>query len=232
MKIILNSPPRSGSTYLLNILRMSYARDDKNKDLYDVGEWVQDKTFITKKHEPLLFLIDDFDISHILILRNPLDTISSSITKSLNGQGISTIAGIPQQLNTIAIKNDKANYYHQLIHQESKMYEAYLYYAEKNPKTIFIKFDDLINDLDKCLIEIHERASVKETIIIPSEKLILSAMEEYKEKTKYDTNYGNGFANIYPTQKPEIYFKIKEDLAQDDRILKLDLLYKNAISKY
>jgi hypothetical protein len=107
MKIIVNSNPRTGTTYLIDMLRCSAGHHlDRTRN----GEYSNMEDWIIKCHEPLLLLSDISNVSQITIIRDPLDTISSNMfrhTSGLNSNSIWGTTGVSNENKTNNYKDPR-----------------------------------------------------------------------------------------------------------------------------
>jgi hypothetical protein len=217
-RIILNSPPRTGSSFLMEAIRDMYYHNDRDaEDPRDAGEWSQDYNWIIGCHEPLLLLSDlsNLGVNQITCLRNPVDTVSSLVYKAYAGYGNSTIIGKPSIIQQYIddVSNNKTDFLEEAMFQESKMWEGYTYNSIKYiDRLIPFTFEQVTKDTTTVLKNIYDIVGGTQSPRFRTTEEIeneIVFMQNHLAETK-DYAYLSGSSNGLPVKKPKEYFEIVE----------------------
>ena len=156
-KYIINSMPRTGTTWLQFILSFTILSNpdeeilaknwEKNLTRHASTSITPSKNFVLKMHNPIGLYAKYDDISQIYIARDPKSTIASVITKAISGMGETVSNGIvlpPELVERTTISSNIAN--------QIGVYEAYAKSALSNLDRIKIySFDSITNNIEDVI---------------------------------------------------------------------------------
>jgi hypothetical protein len=213
-KILLNSPPRSGSAFLFSAARAMYSHD-KRDDLDHMvsGEWHQTDNWIISAHEPVLFRGVVPDITMTTVLRDPIDTISSQILKSTYGFSNRTIAGKQEIVDAHMdfLKNKQEEYLQESLYQECRMWSGYTYGAMLAiDRIVPYTFEQVTQKTPGVLSTLYNIAGSSNNYREMDQQAIDEMITRITGAVQDDPAFSSGAANGLPTQKPEEYFIIRE----------------------
>lgn len=216
-KILINSAPRSATTWLQFIL-YSYKITSFNINNIPYGPNIYSSAFILRSHVPVILLAKFDDITQTTILRDPLDLIPSIITKAMGGLGHRTIGGVPQP-----------HEYHyaslgRLIIEHFIVYKNYAYGIEKNIKNLKpFTFDQVTLDIEYVIKHLLEVEADNKNI----DNLKKAAEERIRIHDKGDP----GLNNALPVdKKPDVYYKVKDMLLNNRQFDEIQKIYEDSKS--
>lgn len=206
-KIVLNSAPRTALAWLQFVLSEAMPpMKNKNNVLED--------NFIIRSHVPIMLLGEFKDITQCFVLRNPLDLISSIVTKTMGGYGFTVNNGqdMPNENNSDNIKL--------LINAQFEQYLSYSSCAIKNIENIKpFTFEQVTKDINFVTKSILHTET--------SNDLIPSLMQKSVTKIIAHDKGHPGYNNFLPTEnKPEVYQTIRNMLTENKRMLEMQQIYE------
>jgi hypothetical protein len=214
-KILINSSPRSGTTWLQYILyrhKISLLKD------IEYGGKIYADAFILRVHTPVALLAKFDDITQTTILRNPVDLIPSVLTKVMSGLGNAVVSGTAQPHEYDFVSLDR------LIMEHFSVYRNYAHGIEKNIKNLKpFTFEQVTSDIEyvvKSLLGIDAKNSD-----------IDSLKEDAKKQIRVHDKGDPGFNNAVPVEKkPDPYDKAKDMLLNTPGFDKVQKLYEDSKS--
>lgn len=212
MKILINSYPRSGTTTLVDAIRVS-AMSEK---LQFGEDFFHNENWISKSHLPVLFLGSfPSDIVIGTILRDPLDAITSNCFRWSNGYTGNIVQGKIVVDKGVQSKEDKFDHVlKNLIEHQVKQFISYYSCLKENASNILmVTYDEVQNDT-KFTIDKIVRASGFDTNnldYVAAEQVIKNPPQPTKEKT-------------------ELYYQIREYADSLSDITKCYSLYKELLT--
>jgi hypothetical protein len=235
-KIVVNTMPRSGSTFFLDALRdMYYHNDHDYLDPRESGHWTQKDSWIIGAHDPLLFYANFNGIYQTISLRNPVDNIASSIHKTSFGFGKSTVIGRPDIVedHIKRIVEDKKAWLDEAMYQESMMWEGYAINSARNiEKIIPFTFEQVTQNLPAVLKTIHHIVDKKESVRFRTQQEIDQMISHMKKVSMQDIQYSSGAANALPVAKPESYYEIVDAVSKFRLINRLMDVYQETLEVF
>lgn len=190
-KIILNSAPRTGLAWFNFFLAEA---SGNTKDLYNPS-LLKDE-FIIRSHSPVMLLANFKDIKQCFVLRNPIDLISSIITKTMGGYGTNVNGGL-----NMPHENNSSNL-SLLIDAQFEQYAAYSKCLLQNIENILpFTFEQITTNISLVSQKVVDVAINNSQI----ETLKKKAMTKI---IMHDKGHP-GYNNFLPVdKKPDIYYKI------------------------
>lgn len=208
-KIIINAFPRSGSAWLQFLIH------SHKIDTFKSAQWsgnIKTDSFVIRMHSPVT-LLGQFDgISQVCVLRDPVDAIASSVTKTLCGFSTRVVGGLPVPTDDQTLNPT------QLILGSFDVYENYIYGMENNIKNLkLFTFEQITQDIEFTIKEIvNEKADNKQ---------ISSLMKSAEGMIKTFTTE-SGSSNALPVkQKPESYYSIRDKITSNVRFRSINKMY-------
>lgn len=216
-KILINSAPRSGTSWLAFILYV-YNVDYLHTNKIKYGPNIYSPSFIIRSHIPVTLLAKFDGITQTTILRNPLDLMSSIITKAMSGLGNSIIGGVPQphEYNYVSIER--------LIIEHFYVYRNYSYGIEKNIKNLKpFTFEQVTTDIEYV---------IKHLLNVKADNKDIDRLKESaKEKIWTHKKEEESFNNAVPIdKKPDVYYKIKDMLLNNTEFDEIQKIYEDSKS--
>lgn len=209
MRILVNSNPRTGTTYLINMLRWSANHHlDRNRN----GEYSNQEEWIIKSHEPLLILANIPGVSQITIVRDPIDTIASNMfrhTSGLNSNSIWGHTGVSNENKTKDYNNPR---FLDGLNQSVAKWKEYTENTVSNKHNVTaILFEDLISNTPNILFDIFSKQGASlETLQNISTESIESYTSKMERDLQFNPNHVNGTDNRLPVAKPDEYYEVKD----------------------
>lgn len=225
IRIAVNSSPRSGHAWL-QFLILESLNESKNVRLGEIG----DGNFVIRSNVPLMLLGKFDDVIQTPILRSPLDIIPSIITKTMGGIGNVVSAGVtmpPETNRSMSISHHlDAQYY---------VYEAWCYGIQNNINNLLpFTFEQVTTNIEFVLSEIFNKVDEPTKHFKNSDIEML--LKIAKDKIRQHDKGHIGYNNAIPIQtKPDIYYEIKDELNNFDKLDQLMSMYldcKEKIEKY
>jgi hypothetical protein len=219
LRILINSSPRSGHTWLQYLLLNSL----KNSNGVNMGATVDD--FIVRTNVPVILNATFKDILQVSILRNPQDIIPSIVTKTMGGLGSNITSGIPmphEMGNLPSIEK--------LVEDQFGIYKLWSSTMIDNlDKVMAFTFDQVTTDTEFVMSSIMKNFNVDYNIVLNQN--IDLAIEDARVKIFHHDKGDIGFNNPVPIdKKPEIYYEIKK-IVDRHRLLEPTLdIYNKASS--
>jgi hypothetical protein len=230
MKILVNSNPRTGTTYLINMLRWSAKHHlDKNRN----GEYSNQDEWLIKAHEPIILLSSIPNVSQLTIIRDPLDTISSNMFRHTSGLNSNSIWGH----TGVSAENKTKNYYDprflEGIKQSIAKWKEYADNTIKNKESLTpILFNDLINNTEQIIISVFKEQGVDKNIIDDvSRESVYQFRLMMERDLSNNPNHVNGTDNRLPVSKPEDYYDVRDIVEKKIAKEGLNDLYLEVIDK-
>lgn len=226
MKILLNSYPRTGTTYLINMLRWTAMHHlDQNRD----GEYSNQPEWIIKSHEPILLLSSIPGVSQVTILRDPIDTIASNMFRHTSGLNSNSIWGHTGVSNENKTQNYNDPRFLDGLNQSVAKWKEYADNTIKNRENLeIISFDDMVLDTANTIISIFKKQNASEEII---NKVTSEAIFEYTKAMsrglENNPNHTSGADNRLPVAKPKEYYDVKSFVIDSKYASELLDLYEN-----
>ena len=223
MKILLNSYPRTGTTYLVNMLRWCAKHQESHRE----GEYSNEPEWIIKAHEPILLLASIPEMSQLTIIRDPIDTISSNMFRHTSGLNSNSIWGH----TGVSSENKTNNYYDPRfldgLKQSVAKWKEYAENTIKNKENLtVILFETLVSNTAGVIYSIFENQNVNQDILNGISK---ESIEEYTRVMERDLssnpNHMNGTDNRLPVPKPEEYYDVREFILGSPYVSGLKDLY-------
>jgi hypothetical protein len=185
------------------------------KDLTYAPDITSD-SFVIRANSPITLLAKFEGITQMTVLRNPLDLIPSSVTRSMHGLGDNVILGIsaPHENNYVNVDR--------LILSSFDVYKYYLYGIEKNIKNLkAFTFEQVTSDINYVLKELIGVDVSNENI----ESLKKSAYYKINTHNKGDI----GINNALPVEKkPKVYYEAKDTLLNHKNFNDIQKLYEHS----
>jgi hypothetical protein len=185
MKILINSYPRSGTTTLVDAIRVSVLSDELQfgEDFFHNEQW------ISKSHLPVLFFGSfPSDIVIGTILRDPVDAISSNCFRWANGHTGNIVQG---KIVIDKSRESKENKFDEtlknLIIHQVKQYISYYSCLISNPKDVLMfEYSEIQNDTKKVIDRAVKAAggNISSLNYHSAEGIIKNPPQPTKEKTE------------------------------------------------
>lgn len=189
--IYINSYPRSGSTFLLNVMNSLYGFWD-NKD-HGIDHHILKEHF----HQNLLCTIPD--TIQVTLVRNPVDAICSYLLKD-----IGDYIKVPKP------DSDDLDVY---LNKKIDLYNLYLVNTISNQDNLtIIDFEYLINNAEEVVSKINSIFSYEPVRSI-AEAITLGEINIKK------SNSYNQFHNNVPIKKNSLYYEYKDSVSGKHRHL-------------
>lgn len=215
-QIIINSMPRSGSTWAQYLLAKSINRKDGNpvdSDIQSVNTSPipGDNNFVMRSNN-IIGLYGKYDpIKQVTILRSPQDVIPSVITKTYGGAGDTVSNGVVIPAEIPDFNMDEH------IYAQIQIYKGYAKAALDNFKNLNVfTFDQVTSDIN----------FFTEVMLGKSLSLNNEDYDQFLQKAKKEIRVHSlshpGYTNAVPEEKPKIYnkaklfFTIKENLEKEN----------------
>jgi hypothetical protein len=194
--IIISTYPRSGSHFLQNSIH------------YSTGN------FILKTHEPV------YDKKVISIIRNPLDSIVSSV--SMHGIDRSIVKLNKQMFVNIPYNGLSINDF--IVKSKAKYESFYQYLYSLDNNQIIFKYEDLINNIELVIDFLCKEINIIKNIEI-DKNIIHNHIYNHIEKNGITPGYS------LTSKKNKDYNEIYSELKNDTDIKKLNDLYDSVLMK-
>jgi hypothetical protein len=199
-QIIINAMPRSGTTWLMFVLseKISPGVRMNNSD-------TPSEEFVIKTHTPVSLWAKYNNFTQVNIVRDPIDVISSLITKNFGGIGSTVTNGV-----AIPSENPDMNI-DSHIESEIRTYTGYAEGALQNLDRLKIfTFDQVTKDLEHV-----SRTLLGDDMVIGNNEIpYLESLAARRIKVHKLAH--PGFNNGMPCEKPAIYNDIKNRLLEHD----------------
>lgn len=235
-KIVVNTMPRSASTFFLDFLRDMYFHNDHDHiNPRESGHWTQKDSWVVGAHDPLLFYANFDNILQTISLRSPIENIASSIHKTSFGFGQSTVIGKPDIVedHIKKIMNNKEAWLQEAMYQESMMWEGYALNSIKNiDKIVPFTFEQVTQNLPIVLKNIHALVDKSEPARFRTQTEISQMINNMTQHCLGDIQFSSGSANSLPIKKPDTYYEILERVSSFRLMPKLIDEYENAKQVY
>ncbi len=235
-KIVVNTMPRSASTFFLDFLRDMYFHNDHDHiNPRESGHWTQKDSWVVGAHDPLLFYANFDGILQTISLRNPIENIASSIHKTSFGFGQSTVIGKPDivEHHIKRIMEDKEAWLQEAMYQESMMWEGYALNSVKNlEKVVPFTFEQVTQNLPIVLKNIHAIIDETEPARLRSQEEISQMVNHMTQTCMGDLQFSSGSANYLPVEKPDTYYEILDRVSSFRLTSKLMDEYEMAKDAY
>jgi hypothetical protein len=215
-QIIINSMPRSGSTWAQYLLAKSINRKDGNpidSDIQSINTSPipGDNNFVMRSNN-IIGLYGNYDpIKQVTIVRSPQDVIPSVITKTYGGAGDTVSNGvvIPAELPNFNMDEH--------IYAQIQIYKGYAKATLDNFKNLNVfTFNQVTSD-----IQLFTEVMLGKELSIPNEDSN-KFLEKAKKEIRVHPLSHAGYTNAVPEEKPKIYhkaklfFTIKENLEKEN----------------
>jgi hypothetical protein len=199
-QILINSMPRSGTTWLMFVLSNKISPEARMNNSATPSE-----EFVIKIHTPSALWAKYDTFTQVNIVRDPIDIITSVITKNFGGIGSTVSNGV-----AIPSENPDMNIDSHIV-SEMRTYTGYAEGALQNLDRLKIfTFDQVTKD-----IEYVSRTLLGDDMVIGNNELsgltALAASRIRVHKLAHP-----GFNNGMPCEKPAIYNDIKNRLLEHD----------------
>jgi len=215
LRILINSSPRSGHTWLQYLLLNSL----KNSNGVNMGATVDD--FIVRTNVPVILNAIFKDILQVSILRNPQDIIPSIVTKTMGGLGSNITSGIP-------MPHEMGNLppIEKLVEDQFGIYKLWSSTMIENlDKVMAFTFDQVTTDTEFVMHSIMKHFSVDYSVVLNEN--IPSSIQHARIRIMQHDKGEIGFNNPVPIdKKPDVYYKIK-DIVDNHKLLKPTLHFYN-----
>lgn len=207
-QILINSMPRSATTWLMFVLSNKISPEARMNNSATPSE-----EFVIKTHTPISLWARYDNFTQVNIVRNPIDIISSVITKNFGGIGSTVSNGV-----AIASENPDMNIDSHIV-SELQTYTGYAEGALQNlDKLKIFTFEQVTQDIEhvsRTLLGDHMVIYNNEIPYLES----LAARRIRVHKLAHP-----GFNNGMPCEKPAIYNTVKDRLLEHD-LSKVNSLY-------
>jgi hypothetical protein len=199
-QILINSMPRSGTTWLMFVLSNKISPEARMNNSATPSE-----EFVIKIHTPSSLWAKYDTFTQVNIVRDPIDIITSVITKNFGGIGSTVTNGV-----AIPSENPDMNI-DSHIESEMRTYTGYAEGALQNLDRLKIfTFDQVTKD-----IEYVSRTLLGDDMAIGNNEIPgLTALAARRIKVHKLAH--PGFNNGMPCEKPAIYNDIKNRLLEHD----------------
>lgn len=202
-QIVINSMPRSGSTWAQYLLAKSINRREGNPLDSDINSIntspIPDgKNFVMRSNNIISLYASYAPIKQMTIIRDPRDIIPSVITKTYGGAGDTVSAGvvIPAEIPKINIDDQ--------IYAQIQIYKGYAAATLENFKNLNVfTFYQVTKD-----INFFTKVMLGEELALSNEDYGKFLEKAKKEITVHALSHP-GYTNAVPEKKPSIYDKIK-----------------------
>jgi len=202
-QIIINSMPRSGSTWAQYLLAKSINRregDPLDSDINSINTSpIPDgKNFVMRCNNIIGLYGLYAPIKQMTIIRDPRDIIPSVITKTYGGAGDTVSAGvvIPAEIPNINIDDQ--------IYAQIQIYKGYASATLENFKNLNVfTFDQVTKD-----INFFTKTMLGEDLALSNEDYN-KFLEKARKEIRVHALSHPGYTNAVPEKKPGIYDKIK-----------------------
>lgn len=179
-KLIINSPIRTGNGFLDHLLKTYVKENQIQASVYSY------------MHDPFLYRINDFENDKMFtILRNPLDTLTSSFL--YNSHFNRSLNGVAKHHLDSVIEHTIDSY---AIH-----YVEWL----KNPKSIMILFEELTLNTEKTIRGIFSQIGYENIVMSKDPQTILDDLKQFQKNMPSERQNS-------PTDFDPEYAKFKEDV--------------------
>lgn len=224
IKILINSAPRSGHTWLQYLLLKSVNFDNS----ISMGE-IHDQ-FIIRENVPVTLLAKFPDVVQTTILRSPLDIIPSAVTKTMGGFGNTRTMSVsmPHEYNKLPSLEE-------LVNGQFDVYKRWSGSISKNIKNLeAFTFDQVCKNPEFVVDRIMSNFEYQ-YFKIKNEDIPVLLQEAQKQINQHDK--GNpGFNNPLPIEKkPDVYYEALDIVKNNKKLqesielfeLAKDEIYKN-----
>jgi len=215
LRILINSSPRSGHTWLQYLLFNSL----KNSNGVNLGATVDD--FIVRTNVPVILNATFKDIVQVSILRSPQDIIPSIVTKTMGGLGNNITSGIPMPHEMGSLPSLE-----KLVDDQFGIYKLWSGTMLDNlDKVMAFTFDQATKDTEFVMSSIMKHFDIDYSIVLNEN--IPSSIEHARRKIMQHDKGEIGFNNPVPIdKKPDVYYKIK-DIVDNHKLLNPTLNFYN-----
>ena len=199
-QILINSMPRSGTTWLMFVLSNKISPEARMNNSATPSE-----EFVIKIHTPSALWAKYDTFTQANIVRDPIDVITSVITKNFGGIGSTVSNGV-----AIPSENPDMNIDSHIV-SEMRTYTGYAEGALQNLDRLKIfTFDQVTKDIEHV-----SRTLLGDDMVIGNNELPgLTALAARRIKVHKLAH--PGFNNGMPCEKPAIYNDIKNRLLEHD----------------
>ena len=199
-QILINSMPRSGTTWLMFVLSNKISPEARMNN-----SATPSKEFVIKIHTPSALWAKYDTFTQVNIVRDPIDIITSVITKNFGGIGSTVSNGV-----AIPSENPDMNIDSHIV-SEMRTYTGYAEGALQNLDRLKIfTFDQVTKDIEHV-----SRTLLGDDMVIGNNELPgLTALAARRIKVHKLAH--PGFNNGMPCEKPAIYNDIKNRLLEHD----------------
>lgn len=213
MKILINSYPRSGTTTLVDAIRLSCF-----KETVKFGEdFFHKKNWIAKSHIPVIFL-GEFPKNIFVgtIARDPLDAISSNCFRWSNGYTGNIVQGkIVIDKNRESQENKFDEVLKDLIKHQTEQYISYYSCIQNGSKNIKIfSYEDIQQRVDKVIDKILHINNYEDLSV--NYELAFNVIKNPPQPTK---------------EKTELYYQIRDYIKSLELIDQCYFLYNEILTK-
>ncbi len=216
-QIIINSMPRSGSTWAQYLLAKSINRREGNPldssiDTINTSPIPSfDNNFVSRSNN-IMALYGIYDtIKQVTVVRNPKDVISSVITKTYGGAGDTVSNGVVIPAEIPDFNMDEH------IYAQIQIYKGYAKATLDNFENLHVfTFDQVTSD-----INFFTKSMLGEDLSL-SNKDYNKFLEKARKEIRVHPLSHPGYTNAVPEEKPKIYnkaklfFAIKENLEKEN----------------
>lgn len=208
-KVNITTFPRSGRTFLLNLIQSCDQSKKIYINAYHFVDWIykdiDDQVLIiqTNEFKDLTKVYFNTKENNIGILRNPLDSILSTYAMTTffafkNSVNKRILDGYDKDESINIVKNELMLNFNVNISDIIKYYIKYYEFYLINYKNILLlKFEDIINDTEKCLLQISKTFSINMDINnFYKNKIILKNTDNFLVSSKENEWYSYAKENI------------------------------------
>jgi hypothetical protein len=207
VRVLINSSPRSGHTWLQYLLFKSINLDKS----VSWGE-IEDR-FIIRTNAPVVLLANFTDVIQTTVVRSPLDIIPSIVTKTMGGLGNTVSSGIPMphEYNNLPSLE-------KLVDDQFYIYKRWNGATIKNIENLFaVTFDQMTNN-PEFVVDF-----VMSNFESPHVKLSNNRLKEFMDEARKLINQHDkghpAFNNPLPVdEKPEVYYELKQIVESHPRL--------------
>lgn len=207
IRVLINSSPRSGHTWLQYLL-MKSINFDKSVSLGEI-----ENRFVIRTNAPVILLGTFTDIIQTTVLRNPVDIIPSIVTKTMGGIGNTVASGIPMphEYNNLPPLS-------RLVDDQFDVYRRWAGSTSTNADNLFaVTFDQMIENPEFVVEYVMSNFDEKYN------RLQNSRLQEFRDEARMVINQHDkgdpAFNNPLPVdEKPEIYYEIKQLVESHPRL--------------
>lgn len=210
VRVLINSSPRSGHTWLQYLLF-------KSIDLDRSVSWgeIEDR-FIIRTNAPVVLLANFTDVVQSTVVRNPIDIIPSIVTKTMGGLGSTVSSGIPMphEYNNLPSLS-------KLVDDQFYIYKRWAGATIKNIDNLFaFTFDQMTNNPEFVVDYVMSNFDSPYTKL--SNDKLKELMDEARRLINQHDKGDPGFNNPLPIEKkPDVYFEAKDLVLSNPRLQEL-----------